>query len=364
MYFAEFRENEVVFTEERGSNGAQFFYIIHRGKAVPLSQIGTEIDKGRSGGTKTVDIHIPAEKFGDERFVYLLGTSNSGYFHKRKYYFSLQNSELRSDEIEDWSPKELNFRALGDEETALELYKESVPPMVAEIKRVAEEYGFEFSISGKRTRATLENPLETLTSSMMFNSARSRSRSLNQRLQSAHEIFGLAILIDELDGQVTGGESNRLNLQNANEWPSGYIETDSGKKTIWYQFSIESQVDIVSEGVLRWFDGQPKAKERQYVRPDLLIADGEYEKADDLRNAMSEDILIVDMKHGRFAEKDVQQLSSYTERFPNEAKLLIGTLQNIPQKYEMPLEEIGWQIGRLSPGDTAQFRQLVSKITR
>ncbi|KXA89132.1 hypothetical protein AKJ62_03725 [candidate division MSBL1 archaeon SCGC-AAA259D14] len=187
MYFAELDDGSVKFDEERGSRGGRYLYMEEEGELVPLASRGTAEKIREGGGTRNYEITLDREVFEDEKTIYALGTSNSGLFHPRKYKLRIEKGELVSEKVdsEEWNLQELEFREIGNERFWLTSYKNSVFPMVELVDEICQDNNFNFRPSKKarRTMETLRNPEKSLYISLMFNTSRSRIRSLKQKIQ-------------------------------------------------------------------------------------------------------------------------------------------------------------------------------------
>lgn len=358
MYFVEFDGDTVDLSEERGSQGAQFFYIEQNNLLVPVSDLGREESDGRSGGTESVTVSVPASVFENEQVLYQLGTTNSGRFSADKYTVQVEQSKLSTVSDNGWSKNELSsqdFEYLGSEAERLEQFHQTVPAMVGTIKSTFDQLNLDYTVWGTKTRKTIENPTQAVVSSLMFNSAQSRNRSVDQRIKNIHEVYGIAVLLDTLNAELP--EDNRLWFETANERPSAILDTPEGKVTLWYQFSLKSHFDMVKDGVKQAFGISSGSKNRQHVRPDVVLFEGEYETADELRETMPEDLVVIDMKHrSSISSDDLKQLSSYGEQFPEESSFIVGSLAELPRQDKYSLVDAGWDVARLHPHSTASYR--------
>ncbi|KXA89133.1 hypothetical protein AKJ62_03730 [candidate division MSBL1 archaeon SCGC-AAA259D14] len=160
--------------------------------------------------------------------------------------------------------------------------------------------------------------------------------------------------VDELGGKVEGRfKNNRLQLADADEYPSGYIRADGDTYTLWYQFSLKPHIQVVGEGIL----GLSK-DEVQHVRPDIVVFKGRVEDADDVREGFEDKMAVIDAKVD-FAEEDIEQIKSYSEAFPDYASLIVACLDRVPIRYEDELEEIGCQLVDLRPDESEEYRNAI-----
>lgn len=350
MIFVESESDSLIFTQENGGDGGRYYYIEREGLIQPLSEIAADKNKNR----KRTELRVRKSDLSQPETVYVLTRTNSGHFIPRKHRLTWRRQDVETEEVGDVSELDLSlsdFLVLGSEGDSLDEYEKHVPDMVDAINHVQNKFGFDFYYGGKeRTEESIEeDPKEAVVSSLMFDSARSRSRSLNERVKRVHEVFGLTECFEAVATDNTGRTDDTVWLDGM----SAVLETPMGEVTMCYQYSF-IRTDKVNFS----------SSQRRFVRPDLLLFPGNWEHAlDELRDEVPKGTVVIDMKNRAIDKDDISQFTGYAKAVP-ESTRIVASLQPISEGHKATLDEIGWDSARLAPGNSQEFRTAVEKALR
>ncbi len=339
--------DNVIFREERGSRGATYYYYSVDQVLRPISILGEEEFLGQSGGTRSVRVTTPKDQISDLETIYKLSTTNSGNFFARKKRLQITDQSI---ELEDIGRgfSDVRFERLGSEERWIKYYRKYVNEMVIKVKQLKENLGAATHFSGNRLAEVISDPEQALYTSLMFNSDNSRVQSLRQKVASVHEVYGVTLMIKALDAEMAQQSEPVLRFADAQEFaPTGILETSNGPLTVWYQFNLEPQSEVVIRGAL--------SEGVRHVRPDIVLFEGKVKKASDIRSDLSNVRLVIDPKIN-ITEQDIDQLRSYGQAFP-EADLIAGCLdtKHSDHKIMNKLRRKGWAVVPLRPDRNGSF---------
>ena len=161
-------------------------------------------------------------------------------------------------------------------------------------------------------------------------------------------------------------------IEYASDFSTAVVETPTGRKyTFWFQFSPKKWWDVVRGGWIYAMFGKPVRQlppSRQYVRPDIVIMEGEYQHRSDLKRAEPDLIALIDAKIS-FDEADFKQLEGYAENFGKlfgkKVIYIVACLGRISPRYKKMLGGVGYYIvEEVAPGKKGEkeFQDFIRRI--
>jgi len=393
---AEIQERVAKFTEIRnGAKGTEYWYVATKEGFIPVREFNEakeELIRDR-GRRKVYEVRIPLSDVEGNDLLQC-SFANSGFSIFRRYRISgrrVEELELLESDIGN-----LEIKILGDEREHLEAYNHVVPKMVNDIKRIEQRMEFEFFFHKHafKTEEVIKDPKLGLVTSMAIPTERGRSKSLENKIRSTHEIWILAESIGYLEGRVEDRLGERcIWLAHADEKPSFFLRSTHGDFTVWYQFPIRKQIEVISKlgeylSVLyekcakgRYEEVQSELrletmptsyrecasavanagreiKGVQNVRPDIVIFKGIVEGARDIRDEsrIRRNAVVIDPKIA-VNGNDVKQLMNYVRFFHEGSKFILPCMKEVNSSYLRNLERSGWKvIDNVRPDTEGLFR--------
>ncbi len=384
----EIKDEKIILWERRGgTKGTNYFYILdpHRNKLFHVSRFFTSILEGTSRANRRknyrneASISMLKTVFGDNITLYMFWYSNSGYGpYISKYIVDVEKGKIEEEKTEKFEVLRYSFEISDAERQWVEYYEKYVPPMISEIKQMISKIGIKIFFAGHATRLEdlLDDPRLGLINALAQPTWQARQKALEAYIRGAHELYVLFHVVDSLNPKpipkFPEDEKPYWWIEYASSSSTGIVETANGKRyTIWYQFSPKHWWEIVREG---WFKAMfeknivQSSSGRQYVRPDIVIMEGEFRYRSDLNNKSPEKIMLIDAKIS-FTDKDFKQLEGYRRYFGKmygtKINYIVACLEDIRPRYKEMLEEIGYYVIEwVSPGSKGvqQLRNLARKL--
>ena len=340
-----------------GSYGSSYMYVNENGILKHISRFfkGKLIHVSRSGRKKTYEYRIPLgtlkDMFGDKVEIYEFSFTTSGFLICRAYEVDCVMSSIR-----EFQPQRIpGFEIMNAEKYWLDLYDRTVPKMIERIKDIQQALGIELFFAKKSVRLEdiYRNPTNGKKTALTFPQPQARSRALQGYIQAVHELYVLMLVAKALGGKTIHHVYNGKPawwIAHAQDYPTAVVETNNRKFTVWYQFSAKDWIDVVFTGLVREnlspgeleklamegkfdvleriFGQRPKdvreaysmianfkkLTKRQYVKPDIVIFEGDYRWKDELKEIPPSNVLVIDSKI-EISDTDIEQLKSYRELF-------------------------------------------------
>ncbi len=353
----EVRSGKIFLTEFWGGTrtSSHYYYVVKNGKLRHVSKF----DKGRleyasRRGRRRVYVYeiSLARICMDIKFVEIIEFSftNKGYGpYAYKYVIDCSRDPRSLDDIEYYSVdvkdiitkyrvESINTRLLYE----LMIYDKYVIPIVKEINSISKKLGFELYISGHAVRLEdiLTDPELGRFIAEILPTWQARQKLLEHLIRTIHEIYVMVLIPYALNAktiQYSYNDRRYWHIEYASPIPTAIIETSGGKRyTIWFQFSSKDWLKVVAK---------PENIPRQFVRPDIIVFEGEYEYRDDLSKNPPKQAWLIEAKT-KFTESDLDQLKGYAENFRSmtseKLHFLVVGLENIP--YKRYLEMLGYKV--------------------
>ena len=382
--------------EVGGSRGTDYYHIEIDGVLEPIRWVfrryGRFVGSSRAGKRREYEYKIPIDelrKIGDIVRFYRFSYSNKGYGPYITIY-EVNCDSLTVREMSGVSLNNLTFKIDSrDVEERIRAYQRYVPAFIDRVKDVQSKLGFDISF---RRAARLEDiyndPNNAYKIALTFSENKARAKALEAYIQSAHELYVLALVIEALNGRIISSYgSPTLYIEKGSDYPSAIVESNGKIFTVWYQFSIKRWIDVVFAGLLRMFEDsgiiselQKKAMEgefeiferlfgvkpknvqeayklireagklgqRQYIMPDVVVFEGEYYRREDIRKNPPKKALVIDAKI-EMGDSDLEQLLAYKKIFDEtldgcETKYIVACLEKIFPYHKRTLEANGMKV--------------------
>jgi len=366
-------DDQLIVPEEHGgSRGTSYHYVetdeglahIATMKGIISRVLGTS----RGGRRKYCEYKVPLELVSGKH-LFAFSFSNSGYFFVRRYVVTGSSVmdlgfELATEETTYLAKK---FKVIGGEKPWMDLFTAYAPTMVEETKRIVSSHGAELSFLGHaaRTEDQFKNPYLALMAAMSNPTWQGRQKSLEQYLQTAHELWSVAQTTEAIKGKTIEPSHNNKPfwwIEWASDHATAIQESPYGIFTLWYQFTLIPQITVVG---LKIF-GEVSRDVTLHVRPDIAVFKGKFERREQL-TAFKPSALIIDAKL-EIKDKDLEQLMGYNNVFSKHFKkchFVVACLRQIPPYLNRRLDEIGWKgIEDVRPGSggLAKFKEVIQSL--
>ena len=374
-----------------GSRGTKYYYIEVSGLlehiAEYFGQFKRYIGSSRAGKRKEFEYRIPLnvlKKLGDIVKIYEFSFSNKGYGpYIRIFKIDCEKGEITE---KDGSLSNINFKIDRSVESMIEVYKRYIPDMIKRVKDIQSKLKFELFFSGAvRLEDIYNDPENAWKTAIIYSENKARVRALESYIQSSQELYILMLVAEALNGKTVSkyGTPTWL-IEKGQDYPTAIVEVNGRKFTIWYQFSIRRWIDVVFAGLMRLFGAsevvkklqewamngefekferlfgvRPKdAKEayklirevgklrgRQYVMPDIVVFEGEYEKREEIKENPPKRALIIDAKI-EVGDSDIHQVLEYKRIFDQtlngcQNNYVVACLEKISSGHKKILEGNG-----------------------
>jgi|GEM_PF-3672415 len=374
-----------------GSCGTCYCYIEIDGLLEPISRVFRRfrkyVDSSRGGRRKRFEYIIPInelKKFGDTVNIYEFNFSNRGYGpYINLYKIDCININITKSGA---SLNGVNFKIDGSIKNWIEMYQNCVPNFIRAVKSIQSKFGFNLAFrKAVRLEDIYNNPNNAWKIALIYGENKAIIRALQSYIQSSHELVLLMLVAEALKGKTLSKYGTPTwYIEKGQDYPTAIVEVDGRKFTVWYQFSIKKWIDVVFIGLLKMFDTEEiiedlqewaikgefeiferlfnvkpkdtkeayelikraeKLGERQYVMPDIVIFEGEYEERIKIKENPPKRALIIDAKI-EVGKLDVIQISKYKEIFNETLKgsqngYIVACLGDIYPSYKIELERIG-----------------------
>ncbi len=366
-----------------GTRGSEYYYIVMEDKLVHISRLvkGKEEFVTRRGRRKVFVYEMSiSELCRDKKIVELIEFSftNKGYGpYAYKYLINCTEKIEKRGDIKSLNIdiKEVvkNYKIVPVRERVIyELlnYDKYVIPMINEIKNTSKKLGFELLITGYAVRLedTLSDPEVGRFTALVLPTWQARQKLLENLVKMIHEIYVMTLIPHALNAKTIyhQGPNGKLywEIEYASRTSTAIIETPNGKRyTIWYQFSLKDWWDVVFPNWYAAMMGSGEKVPRQFIRPDIMVFEGEYKYRDQLIASPPKRAWLIEAKT-KFTESDLEQLENYIKNFESIASeklhLLLVGLENVP--YKRYLEIKGYKIFEHVYPDGIGVKEFVSYI--
>jgi len=387
----EIRGNKLVIWERQGgTRGTNYFYILdpHEKKLIyigRLSRLFTRILEGtsRAGRRRNYKywalLEVLEKELGSEITLFMFWYTNKGYGpNTTKYLVNCSRKTIEEERVDTISVSVYEFEVLGPEREWIKLYEKYVPVMMNIVKNIVNKLGIEVLFAGRATRLEnlLINPKLGLINALVQPSWQSRQKALEAYIRSAHELYVLFLVAVSLNAKtiyhISSDGKPYWWIEYASDFSTAVVVTPTGRRhTFWFQFSPKKWWDVVRGGWIHAMFGKPVRRlppSRQYVRPDIVIMEGEYQYRSDLKRRTPALVVLMDAKIS-FDEADFKQLEGYAENFgklfDKKVIYIVACLDRIPPRYKKMLERIGYHImEEVAPGQKGEeeFQDFIRRI--
>ncbi len=364
----EVRSGKIFLTEFWGGTrtSSHYYYVVKNGKLRHVSKFAKgRLEYASRRGRRRVYVYeiSLARICRDIKFVEIIEFSftNKGYGpYAYKYVIDCSRDPRSLDDIEYYSVdvkdiitkyrvESINTRLLYE----LMIYDKYVIPIVKEINSISKKLGFELYISGHAVRLEdiLTDPELGRFIAEILPTWQARQKLLEHLIRTIHEIYVMVLIPYALNARTIHhkryDDKYYWYIEYASPIPTAVIETQSGKRyTIWFQFSPKDWWEVVLPNYAVSMLGLQQEKiPRQFVRPDIMVFEGEYEDRDNLSKNPPKRAWLIEAKM-KFTENDLEQLRGYAENFRSitsrKLHFLVVGLENIP--YKRYLEMQGYKV--------------------
>ncbi|MCD6458127.1 MAG: hypothetical protein J7K82_04680 [Thermoproteales archaeon] len=383
----EIRGNKLVIWERQGgTRGTNYFYMLdpHRKRLIHVSRLFTSVLESTSRAGRRRDyrheasLSVLEKELGSEIVLFMFWYTNKGYGPSTtRYLINCSRKTVEGEMVDTASVSIYEFEVLGPEREWIELYEKYVHDIMNIVKSIVNKLGIEVLFAGraKRLEDLYTNSKLGLINALVQSSWQSRQKALEAYVRSAHELYVMFLAANSLNAKTIYHISSSGKLywwiEYASAVSTAVVETITGRKyTFWFQFSLQRWWDVVREGLMYAMLGKPIKQlppSRQYVRPDIVIMEGEYRYRSDLKRAIPALVVLIDAKIS-FDEADFKQLEGYAKNFGKlfgkKVIYIVACLDRIPPSYKKMLEGIGYYIvEEVAPGKKGEteFQDLIKR---
>lgn len=365
--------NQLIVPEKHGgSRGTSYHYVKTDAGLAHIATLEGVISQvlgtSRGGRRKYCECKVPLQLISGKH-LFAFSFSNSGYLFVRRYVVTGSSVMDLGFELpmEEMVYLAKSFKVIGGEKPWMDIFTAYAPTMVEETKRIVSGDGVELSFLGHAARAEdqFKNPYLALMAAMSNPTWQGRQKSLQQYLQTAHELWLVAQTTDAIKGKTLEPRHDSKPfwwIEWASDHSTAIQESPYGTFTLWYQFTLIPQITVVGLKI----SGRVPSDTTLHVRPDIVVFKGRYERREQLTVA-KHGALIIDAKL-EVKDKDLEQLTSYNKIFSNYLKkchFMVVSLREIPHYLKRRLDEIGWRaVGDVKPGSSGltKFKETVQSL--
>jgi len=371
-------KGEVRISEEiGGSRGTKYYYVEVNGLLEHITEYFEKFRRymgsSRAGKRKEFEYRIPLnvlKKLGDIVKIYEFSFSNKGYGpYIRIFKIDCEKGEITE---KDGSLSNINFKIDRSVESMIEVYKRYIPDMIKRVKDIQSKLKFELFFSGAvRLEDIYDDPENAWKTAIIYS-------------ENSQELYILMLVAEALNGKtVSKYGTPTWSIEKGQDYPTAIVEVNGRKFTIWYQFSIRRWIDVVFAGLMRLFGTSEVVKElqewaangefekferlfgvrpkdakeayklirevgklrgRQYVMPDIVVFEGEYEKREDIKENPPKRALIIEAKI-EVGDSDIHQVLEYKRIFDQtlncQNNYVVACLEKISSGHKKTLEKNG-----------------------
>jgi len=332
----------------------------------------------------SIDKRIDVDNVDSVVVIYEFSYSNRGYgpYVSEHAVVKYRNGEVKVYENRvDFAKlleRGIRYRIMLQVKQDVRKYQTYVPNMVNRVKSIENQLGFEiyFANHAARLEEIFIDPRAGLITAQTLPHWQSTQKALRSYIRGVHEVYVATLIAEALKAKtiyhVIEGKKPYWNMAEASDEPTAILETVCGKKiTLWYQFSLKKWFNIVRNGMYEFFTEKAKTssrKARQYIRPDIVVFEGEYREREELSARKPKKVILIDSKVD-LTLADVQQLKNYAKNFGrafgNRVVYIVACLENVQKSFKTLLQGVGYYvIENVAPGKSGEmeFEEVIRKL--
>lgn len=334
----------------RGTRGGEYYYVKEGNKLIRMIEYAKspprEIYESRRG--RTIEYYVSVEELRGKT-IYLFHFTNKGYFDAYKgtvdaflnpdprFPDVLPNYALMQ-KVSPYEFYELNFEVEDSELfNVLEDLKKYYITMINDLNNYKNRMGFEILFIGRamRTPILLINPYAGIMECMVLQSDKARLKCLEKPLAWIYQLWVMKLICDALGIQEFVKDPNEerpsWQIEQGRPYPTFIGRSGTEYFTFWFEFQPHKWAHLAG----MFF------RERVSVRPDIVVARGKYNSAEELNGNPID--LIVEVKNTDFTywESDVNtQIPTYIDIYKPKA-FILASFKSIPNSIKHKLNSQG-----------------------